>query len=81
MMPSLALVGIPGARWLPPIPLPLFLLWPFVLACLGIAKLLDKHRPNEAATLRAAVQVFRELRGLAIDVDAANHKQVRVWFV
>ena len=66
---------------LPPVPLPLFLLWPLVLACLGIAKLLERERPVEAEKLRTAMQVFRELRGLTIDVDTADHKQVRIWFV
>ena len=37
MMPALALIGIPGWRWQPPIPVPLCLLWPFVPICLGIA--------------------------------------------
>ncbi len=81
MMPALGLIGIPGPRWLPPIPIPLFLLWPFVLVCLGIARLLDRDRPAEAAKLRTAMQAFRELRGLIIDADTANHKQVRIWFV
>ncbi len=81
MMPALALVGIPGPRWLPPLPIPLFLLWPFVLVCLGLARLLDRQRPAEAATLRMAMQVFRELRGLTVDVDTTDHKQVRIRFV
>lgn len=80
-MPALALIGYPRVRWLPPIPIPLFLVWPFVPVCLGIAMLLARERPDEAAKLRAAVQVFRELRGLKIDIDAAHHKPVRVWFV
>jgi hypothetical protein len=80
-MPTLALIGIPALRWLPPIPTPLFLLWPFVMICLGLARLLDGDRPPEAAKLRTAMQVFRELRGLAIQVDTADHKQVRIWFV
>ena len=81
-MPTLALVGIPRLpRWLPPLPLPLFLLWPFVPICLGLARLLDKDRPDEAAKIRAAMQVFRELRGLTIDVDTADHEQVRIRFV
>ena len=80
-MPTLALVGIAGPRWLPPIPIPLFLLWPFVLVCLGLARLLGRDRPAEATKLRTAMQVFRELRGLSIDVDAVDHKQVRIWFV
>jgi hypothetical protein len=31
--------------------------------------------------LRAALSVFRELRGLTLDVDAADHTQVRIRFV
>ncbi len=81
MMPALGLIGIPGLRWLLPIPIPLFLLWPFVLVFLGIARLLDRDRPAEAAMLRTTMQAFRELRGLTIDVDTADHKQVRIWFV
>jgi len=81
MMPALALVGIPGPRWLPPVPLPLVLLWPLVLVCLGIARLLNRDRPAEAAKLRTAMMVFRELRGLAIDVETADHKQVRIRFI
>jgi hypothetical protein len=80
MMPALGLIGIPGPRWLPPIPIPLFLLWPFVPVCLGIARLLDRDWPAEAAKLRTTMQAFRELRGLTIDVDTANHKQVLIWF-
>jgi hypothetical protein len=56
-------------------------LWPFVLVCLGLGRLLDRDRPAEAATLRTAIQAFRELRGLNIDVDTADHRQVRIWFV
>ncbi len=81
MMPILGLIAIPGPRWLPPLPIPLFLLWPFVLFSLGIARLLDRDRPAEAAKLRTALQVFRELRGLTIDVDTADRKQVRIRFV
>ncbi len=81
MMPALGLIGIPGPRWLPPVPIPLFLLWPFVLVCLGIARLLDRDRPDEATKLRIAMQAFRELRGLTIDLNTADHKQVRIWFV
>ncbi len=81
MMPALALIGIPGPRWLPPVPIPLFLLWPFVLLCQGIARLLDRDRPAQAAKLRTAMQAFRELRGLTIDVDTADHKQVRIRIV
>ncbi len=81
MMPTFGVVRFQGHRWVPPVPLPLFLLWPFAVVCLGTARLLDRSKPVEADKLRAAVHVFRELRGLSIEVDAAHGKQVRVWFV
>jgi hypothetical protein len=62
-------------------PVPLFLLWPLVLVCSGIAALLGRRRPADAAKLRFAVQMFRQLRGLAIAVDTADHKRVRIRFV
>lgn len=81
MMPALGLIKIPRAQWLPPLPVPLVLLWPLVPLCLGIARLLDHSRPVEAMQLRAAMQILGELRGLTIDVDTADHKRVRIWFV
>jgi hypothetical protein len=49
--------------------------------CLGLAKLLATQRPSDAEKLRTAMHVFRELRGLSIDVDTEDQKQVRIWFV
>jgi hypothetical protein len=80
MMPALALVGIRGPRWLPPLAIPLFLLWPLVPLCLGMARLLQGQRPSRAVKLRSAMQLLRELRGLAIDVRTRDHK-VRIRFV
>lgn len=79
-MPALVTVGIPRLHWLPPLPLPLFLLWPLVWVCLGLSRLLDSPRPAEAEALRTAMQVFRELRGLTIDVDTADGQQVCIRF-
>lgn len=81
MMPSLALIAIPTLRWFPPIPLPVFLLWPLVLFCLGVAKLIERERPEQAEILRTAMQAFRDLRGLSIDIERPNEKSVRIWFV
>jgi hypothetical protein len=74
-MPSLVLVGIPGPRWLPPVPVPLFLLWPLVLLCQGGAWLVRSEK------LWFAMRVFWELRGLVVWVDTRDHKQVRIWVV
>lgn len=81
MMPTFAFIGFRGPRWLPPLPLALFLLWPLVPLGLGLARLMERVRPDEAMKLRAALHVFRELRGLSVDVDTADHTKVRIRFV
>ena len=81
MMPAVGLIGISRTRWLPPLPVPLFLLWPLVPLCLGLARLMDRSRPVEAAKLRAAIYIFCELRGLRIDVDTADERHVRIRFI
>ena len=80
-MPAIVLLGMPGSRRVPPVPLPLFLLWPFVYLCWGVAALLRRDRPDDAAKLLAAVHVFRELRGLTLDVDAADDTRVKIRFL
>jgi len=47
----------------------------------NIAKLLERERLAQAAQLRNAGEAFKELRGLSIDVQTTDHKQVRIWFV
>jgi hypothetical protein len=78
-MPALALIGLRGRAWLPPLPLPLFLLWPLVPVALGVARVLDRKRPDEAAQVRAVILLFHALRGLRIDVDTRDeHVKIRV---
>lgn len=81
MMPALVLVGLPGLRRWPPLPLPLFLLWPLVPLCLGVAWLLRKSRPDQAAKLWTATMMCCHLRGLIIDVDSPNKERVWIRFV
>jgi hypothetical protein len=81
MMPSVALVQIPKVRRLPPFPVLLVPLWPLAWFCLGIARLLDRDRPGDAAKLRAAMLVFPELRGLSIDVDAKDDTSISIRFI
>ncbi len=80
-MAALALIRIARPRWLPPIPVPLFVLWPFVPVGLGLAGLLDRARPGDGAKLRTVMEVFRNTRGLTVDVDTADHKHVHIRFV
>ena len=81
MMPSFAVVHVSESRRVPPLPLPLFLLWPLVPVSLGVAELMKRARPDQAAKLRIAALVCCELRGLSIDVDTSDHKRVRIRFV
>jgi len=81
MMPTLALIGIPGPRWLPPAPVPVFLLWPLVPVCLAIAGLMRPGQPEKAETLRTAALMFCHLRGLVIDVESADDKPVKIRLV
>jgi hypothetical protein len=81
MMAALALIRITEGRRLPAIPLPLFVLWPFVPVCLGLAVLLDRAQQGQGAKLRMAMQVFRNMRGLTIDIDTADDKHIHIRFV
>jgi len=80
-MPALALIGIPGPRWMPPIPLPLFLLWPIVPVLMGAAMLMKRRRPIAAQKLWFATRMFCELRGLRIDTNAGDHRSLRIRLV
>jgi len=81
MMPAIALIGVPGPRWLPPFPLPLFLLWPLVPVLLGIAALMKRSRPDDAKRLWLATRIFCELRGLSIHTRTGDHRSVRIRLV
>ena len=80
-MPSFALVAVADSRRVPPAPLPLFPLWPLIHVGLGVAWLMRRNRPDQAAKLRLATLVCCQLRGLSIDVDTADHKRVRIRFI
>ena len=62
MPPALVVVGFGRGRWLLPLPLPVFLLWP--LAIIPLAHRLFVPDSRAMPILRAAVAV----RGLAFDL-------------
>jgi hypothetical protein len=79
MIPTFALIKIPGPRWLPPIPLFLFLLWPVVALFLGLAVLMKRSQPETAKKLWIGTRMFCDLRGLSIHTNTGNHSlRVRV---
>ena len=72
MPPALILVRFGRMRWLI-LPLPLFLLWPFLLLAwlgLGLAWLATsgRQRPENLLAGLATLHVLSELRGTKIDV-------------
>lgn len=81
MMTTLALVELHRTRWLPPLAVPLVLFWPAVRMCTGLARLLKRDRPTAADKLYAAIDVFRELRGLELDVDLRDHRSIHIRFL
>jgi hypothetical protein len=81
VIPSLVLVGMPGPRWVPPLPLPLFLLWPLVPLGLGLAGLMRLGGSRKAETVRTAALMCCHLRGLTIDVRSADRERVHIRFV
>ncbi len=80
MTPNLAVIRIqPGQTWVPPIPLPLFLLWipgillaPFVLLGIWITCLVYELRFWR--TLRTLWDVVCALRGINVRVCADGRK-------
>ena len=80
-LPALALIDLAGPKWLPPLPVFLFLLWPLVWTCQGLAWLIARDRPTTAQKLRLAMQAFGELRGLEIDVEGRDHAPIHIRFV
>lgn len=86
MLPTLGLVRIGNRRWTIPLPLPVFLVWPFVLLALGgvwISRGLIASREGDVSKLAIAqtglLGLFY-LSGLSVDVHAKDGTRVLVWF-
>ena len=86
MLPTLGLVRIGNRRWTVPLPLPVFLVWPFVLLALGgvsISRGLIGRREGDVSKLAIAqtgLLAFFYLSGLTVDVHAKDGTRVLVWF-
>ena len=80
-MPALLLIELPGPRWLPALPVPLFLLWPLLLIVRGAARIRERNHPVDAAMVRGFLQMLRDLRGLEIDVNTPGRRPVRIRLV
>ena len=86
MLPTLGLVRIGNRRWTVPLPLPVFLVWPFVLLALGgvaLSRGLIGHREGHISRLAIAqtgLLALFYLSGLTVDVHAKDGTRVLVWF-
>lgn len=79
MLPTLAIIGF-GRRnlWLP-IPIPLFVLWPLVVALVGVVSMVPDHRLTRP--LRHALLIVGSLSGLRVDVVNAGKHRFLFWIV
>ena len=82
MIPSIGIVRIGRKRGVP-LPLPLFLVWPFLLLgglILAVARLLVPNGTPAAASLdagRLGLLTLFHLSGLRVDVETADGMNVR----
>ncbi len=85
MIPAIGLVLIGKARWTVPLPLPVFLFWPFILVALGgvtlVERLVDEGdaRHSMLTMARCGLCAFCQLSGLRIDVRSPDGTRVLVW--
>jgi len=87
MPPAIALIAIgPASRWTPGLPIPLFLLWPFLALGLGSIRAAQWVRRGLGfggclERVRAALELVCLLRGLKVDVRSAEAGRVLIWFL
>ena len=85
MIPAIGLIRIGKARWTVPLPLPVFLAWPFVLVALaGVAlteRLVNRRSTHSKLTMAGGgLLALCQLSGLKIDVRSTDGSRVFVWF-
>ena len=85
MIPVIGLIRIGKARWTVPLPLPVFLAWPFVLVALArvtlTERLVNRRSTHSKLTMaRGGLSVLCQLSGLKIDVRSTDGSRVFVWF-
>lgn len=86
MIPALAIIGF-GRKRMIPLPVPLFLLWPFILlalAVVGLAGWLTRRQPAARSGLlvaRTALLATFHLSGLRIDVRSRDQDNVYFRFI
>ncbi len=86
MIPAIGLILIGGAGWTVPLPLPIFLAWPFMLVALGgvtlAERVVDRHDTRGGLTMmHGGLSALCQLSGLRIDVRSTNGTRVFVWLI
>ena len=82
MIPIVGLIRVGKARW---VPLPVFLVWPFVPVALGAVAVTERlvSSPSTLSKLtmvRGGLLALCQLSGLKIDVRSTDGSRVFVWF-
>ena len=85
MLPAIGLVRIDKARWTVPLPLPIFLAWPFVLVALSGVAVAERLAPTRSThskltIARDGLVVLCHLSGLKIDLRSTDGSRVFIWF-
>ena len=84
MIPTIGLVLIGKARWTVPLPLPVFLAWPFILVALASVTLAEclvggRDARHSLTMARRGLFTFCQLSGLKVDVRSTEGTRVFVW--
>ncbi len=86
MIPAIGLILIGRARWTVPLPLPIFLAWPFVLVALGgvtlAERIIGRRETRGGLTMvHGGLSALCQLSGLRVDVRATDGTRVFVWLI
>ena len=87
MIPSLGVVLIGGPRWVLPLPLPIFLVWPFVVIAFGGVTLAQRLVSRQGASfsrlavVRVGLLALFQLSGLRVNVRSTDGARIFVWLV
>ena len=82
MIPTVGLLTLGTTRWWVPVPLPVFLVWPFVLVVLGtlaVGKQLARGKTAlRITTAYIALRTFCQLSGLDVSLQTVDDFRMRL---
>jgi hypothetical protein len=86
MIPALAIIGFGRKRTIP-LPIPFFLLWPFILLALAVVGFVgwvtrrQGPSPGGLVVAKTALLAMFHLSGLRIDVRSRDHDNFHLWLI